>query len=385
MRERIVFVAGEVGGLGGMEHQSEQLIRRLLDDGVGVTVIARSCELPPHELLEFLRVRTPTRPFAVAYPTFIAVATVLVGRRRQGGLLHTTGAMALNRADVTTVHYCHRAARGRLTGTRAARAGAAYRFNAELAAVMSRAAEAWCYRPARLKLLCAVSEGVAGELEREFPGMRDAIRAIPNGVDTDRFRPDHTARCEVRAELGVADADHLALFVGGDWERKGLRAAVAALALAPDWQLAVAGNGQREPLLALAGNADTVSRLRFLGPVRDMPRIYAAADAFVLPTGYEAFPLVALEAAASGLPLLVTRVNGVDEMLEDGHNGWFITPDGEDIARRLNQLSADRELGVDMGAQARATATTYTWDAMAERYEAVYAELGLTLRHHSPV
>jgi len=114
-----------------------------------------------------------------------------------------------------------------------------------------------------------------------------------------------------------------------------------------------------------------------------MPRLYAAADAFVMPTSYEAFPLVALEAAASGLPLLVTRVNGVTEMLDEGRNGWFITADGDDIAARLNRLSADPALATAMGERARATAAAYTWDAMAERYESLYAELNL--RKHSAV
>lgn len=377
-----MFVAGEVGGMGGMEHQSEQLILRLLKNGHAVTVITRACELAPHERLEVVRVRTPSRPFALAYPAFVAVATILAARRPDG-LLHTTGAMALNRADVSTVHYCHRAARRRLTGTRAARAGVSYRLNARLADVMSRAAEAWCYRPARTRLLCAVSDGVASELAAEFPRMRTAVRAIPNGVDTERFSPDPAARSLMRAQLGLGEADRLALFVGGDWERKGLAAAVNALARATGWRLAVAGRGQPDPMLAWAREAGTADRLHFLGPVRDMPRLYAAADAFVMPTSYEAFPLVALEAAASGLPLLVTRVNGVTEMLDEGRNGWFITADGDDIAARLNRLSADPALATAMGERARATAAAYTWDAMAERYESLYAELNL--RKHSAV
>jgi UDP-glucose:(heptosyl)LPS alpha-1,3-glucosyltransferase len=379
MTERIVFVAGEVGGLGGMEHQSEQLVRGLLDEGIAVTVIARACELPPHELLEFLKVPAPSRPFALAYPAFIAIASIRAAARRRGGLLHTTGAIVAISADVSTVHYCHHAARKRLSGTRAARAGGAYRLNAILAAIMSRAAEAWCYRPRRARLLCAVSAGVAAELEREFPQMRGSVRAIPNGVDTDRFRPDAKAR----AEVGMAADEWLALFVGGDWERKGLAAAIGSLSAAPDWRLAVAGNGDREPMLALARQSGTAHRIQFLGPVRDMPRLYAAADAFVMPTSYEAFPLVALEAAASGLPLLVTPVNGIVEMLAEGRNGWFIKPDAADIASRLNQLSADQALAREIGAAARATAIDYTWQAMVEQYVSLYAELGL--RHYSAV
>jgi UDP-glucose:(heptosyl)LPS alpha-1,3-glucosyltransferase len=379
MTQEVVFVAGDVGGLGGMEHQSEQLIRRLLEAGSRVTVIARTCDLPQHERLEFVRVPTPRRPFAVAYPAFIAVASILAARRR-GGLLHTTGAIVATRADLSTVHYCHRAARRRLSGSRAARPNAAYRLNALLAGTMSRAAEAWCYRPERATLLCAVSGGMASELEREFPRMRGAIRSVPNGVDVDRFRPDPGARERIRAELGITQDEPVALFTGGDWERKGLSHAVEALDAAGDWRLLVAGPGDPRPVVTAARTAGTEQRLRFLGPVHDMPSLYAAADAFVLPTAYETFSLVSYEAAACGLPLLVTRVNGVEDLIEDGVNGWFIDPDRDDIARRLGELRAAPELAASMGAAARASALNHSWEAMAERYLSLYAELAL--RHN---
>jgi UDP-glucose:(heptosyl)LPS alpha-1,3-glucosyltransferase len=292
--------------------------------------------------------------------------------------LHTTGAVVINRVDVSTVHYCHRAAKARLTGSRAARSNRAYRLNAWLAGAMSRAAEAWCYRPARTRVLCAVSQGVATELGEQFPGMRGAIRAIPNGVDANRFAPDSAVRDRVRAEFGIQQQEAVALFAGGDWERKGLIHAVGALENAPQWRLLVAGPGDPTPVLAAARSVGTEPRVQFLGPVSDMPSLYAAADAFVLPTSYEAFPLVVLEAAASALPLLVTRVNGVEEALDDGRNGWFVDRRADDIARRLNELAADRPLATAMAAAARKAALAYSWGSMAEQYLSLYAELGLS-------
>jgi UDP-glucose:(heptosyl)LPS alpha-1,3-glucosyltransferase len=283
----------------------------------------------------------------------------------------------LLRADVCTVHYCHRAARTRIAaGSRASRATPLYRLNAAVAGALSRAGEAWCYRPARTGLLCAVSGGVATELRERFPVMHGAIRMVPNGVDANVFRPDAAVRREVRGELRLDDETSLALFVGGDWERKGLARAVDALAAAPGWQLAVAGAGDPAPLVARARAAGTESRLRFLGPVREIQRLYPAGDAFVLPTAYETFSLVTFEAAASGLPLLVTRVSGVEELLRDGDNGWFIAPDGADIARRLNLLRSDPVLAGRMADRARAAAAGYSWQAMADGYLAAYTELG---------
>jgi UDP-glucose:(heptosyl)LPS alpha-1,3-glucosyltransferase len=289
--------------------------------------------------------------------------------------LHTTGAIVANRADVSTVHYCHRAAVTQVNGSRASRSSPLYQVNSAVNGVLSLAGEAWCYRPARAGRLCAVSSGVATELRDRFPAMADAVRTVPNGVDSTVFRPDPAARRELAGEWGLGERESLAVFVGGDWERKGLGYAVDALALAPGWNLIVAGNGDPEPHLARARRAGSDPRLRFLGRVDDMPRVYAAADAFVFPTAYEAFPLVALEAAAAGLPLLVTRVNGVEDLLQDGVSGWFVDRNARDIAARLNELRADPELARQMGAAARASAGQFSWEAMAEGYLSLYDEL----------
>jgi len=372
----VVFVAHHVGGGGGMERQAERLVGGLLDAGVRVTVIARSCSLHPRAGLTFVRVRAPRRPAAIAFPAFLAIASVLAARRRGGALLHTTGALVGNHADVATVHYCHRAARPRVEGSRASRPGPVYRLNSAVDGVLARAAEQWCYRPRRTRLLCAVSQGVAAELRAGFPRAAGTVRTVPNGVDSGQFRPDPRARAEVRRELGLADDIPLALFVGGDWSRKGLRHVVDALGSAPAWHLAVAGEGNRQGLQTRARALGAEGRLHLLGLVHDMPRLYAAADAFVFPTAYEAFPLVALEAAASGLPLLVTRVNGVEDLLRDGVNGWFVAADAADIARRLTQLSDDPELAERLSAQASAAASAFSWEAMTDGYLRLYTELG---------
>jgi glycosyltransferase involved in cell wall biosynthesis len=238
---------------------------------------------------------------------------------------------------------------------------------------LSRGGESWCYRPGRTGVLCAVSGGLARELRTQFPHMASRVRTVANGVDTAEFGPDPVARQRVRAALGIGPAVPLAVFAGGDWERKGVRHAVRALAQAQAWHLAVAGEGDAEPLLAEARAEGTDARLHLLGPRRDMPAVYAASDAFVLPTAYETFSLVTYEAAASGLPLLVTRVSGVEDLLEDGHSGWFVTPDAGEIAGRLRALSADAEMAAAMGRAARAAAVRFSWEAMVAGYLEVYA------------
>jgi len=372
---RIVLVANDVGGLGGMERQLAQLILGLLTLGRHVTVIARTCELREHARLRFVKVRGPSRPFSIAYPVFFVIASLLA-RHHKGEILHATGAIIANQVDVSTVHYCHRAATTTgLVEPRSSRSSYAYHLNARVAEHLSRVGEQWCYRPERAALLCAVSAGLGSELRAAFPDMASRVRTVANGVDVSSFRPSSVSRSAIRGRLGLDDDTLVAVFVGGDWDRKGLTFAVGALSGAPEWHLVVAGDGDEDDLRQRAGDAGVSDRLHLLGSVDDTATVYAAADAFVLPTAYETFSLVTYEAAASELPLLVTRVSGVEDLLRDGSNGWFIERDTADIAARLTSLARNQDLMRSMGRRARQGAHSFSWSEMVAGYARAYEEL----------
>ena len=363
----VTIVANDIGPAGGMERQLTELITGLLAAGQRVTVIAWTCSLPPHPSLRWVRVPGRGRPFALGYPWFLLCASLLV-RFRGRGLIHSTGAIVLNRTAIDTVHYCHQAVTDSGSFSRASRPGRAYRLNAWLVRRLSRLAERWCYRPGRTAALVGVSEGLGRELRRHFPAMGERVQVIPNGVDTELFSP--------AAEADRGDGDRLrALFVGGDWDRKGLGAAIESLAGCPQAELTVVGEGDAAAYARLAERAGVGARVSFAGPTRDPVSWYRRADVFLLPTAYESFSLVSYEAAACGLPLLVTRVNGVEDLLEPGRNGWFIERDPEGIAARLRQLRSDPELLRSMGRAARAASLEYSWKRVVERYRQLYAEL----------
>src|SRR5947208_9461789 len=102
----VTVVAHDIGSVGGMERVLAELIAGLAKLGHRVTVISRTCVLPPADGLTFHRVRGPARPFLLAYPWFMLVGSLLLRRRRRG-IVHVTGAIVLNRVDVIAVHYCH--------------------------------------------------------------------------------------------------------------------------------------------------------------------------------------------------------------------------------------------------------------------------------------
>jgi glycosyltransferase involved in cell wall biosynthesis len=370
----VTLVAHDVGGTGGMESHLTQIIEGLIERGLTVSVVSRSLRLRKRPGLIWHRVRGPARPFVIAYPWFFVVGSWVAARRGRG-LLHTTGALVLNSADASTVHLCHRGFEAATQLRRTSRRGFLYRLNAAAATVLSRCAESFCYRPARTRHLVAVSSGVADELRRFYPSMGDRLSVIPNGVDRERFRPDPGNRAGVRQELGLRPDDLLLLFVGSEWSGKGLAHALEALGGSPGWHLAVLGEGDTDRYASYAAAVSAADRVHFLGRRTDPERHYAAADAFTLPSAYEAFPLVALEALSAGLPILASRVNGVTDVLVDGANGWFVNPDRADIAARLRELAADSQLRRRMGEESRRISERFEWRAAVDSHVELYASL----------
>lgn len=362
-----------------MEQQLAHLVEGILADGLTLTVIARSCAVRPRAGLRFVRVPGPNRPFVLAFLLFFVIASAQMVRH-PGQLRHASGAIVFNRVDISTVHYCHLGAAQRLKASRAKRNTPLYRANAAVAAWLSQLGERWCYRPARTGQLCAVSAGLATELGDCFPNMQDRLSVIPNGVDTELYRPDAQLRAETRSQLGVDCTAPVALFVGGDWERKGLWYAVHAVGLLPSWHLVVAGDGDQAKLLREAATLGCEGRVHALGPVSAMAPIYAAADALVLPTAYETFSLVTYEAAASGLPLVVTKASGIEDLVQPTINGWFVEREGEAIAGRLSELEASRARRDEMARAARTAVEAFSWEAVRRGYRILYADFGLVRR-----
>ena len=173
------------------------------------------------------------------------------------------------------------------------------------------------YRPQNTGAVIANSRMVKAEIVRHFAYPAERIHVVPNGVPAFAVPPD--TRAAVRRELGLDPFDYVALFVGTGWERKGLSFAIEAMNAAHlgGPKLLVAGRGDEKTM-------PSSSRVRFLGPRRDVPRLLAAADVFILPTIYDPFSNACLEALAAGLPVITTRANGFAEIIEPGADGEVI-------------------------------------------------------------
>jgi UDP-glucose:(heptosyl)LPS alpha-1,3-glucosyltransferase len=372
----VTIVAHDLGDVGGMERQMAELVLGLRRMGHRVTVIARTCNLPPDAGVEFHHVRAPGRPFAVAYPWFMLAGSLALRRWRRG-VVQATGAIVLNHVDIVAIHYCHQ-----VGPANPSRSTALFRGHVKLAAVLKRWGERLCFRVNQAAAFVCVSEGVAEEVREHFPRLAARVVTIHNGVDVDAFAPD-VRRAEVRAarsSLNIAEGRLVALFVGSEWERKGLEPAIRALALSPRWTLVVAGDGDQARYQALADSLGVGDAVRWLGVTSDVQLAYGQSDAFVLPSTYETFSLVTFEAAASGLPVLATAVSGVRELIKDGENGFLITRDPQLIAARLQQLAGDPALRARLGRAARESALDFGWQAMVTRHHDLYERLAAATR-----
>jgi UDP-glucose:(heptosyl)LPS alpha-1,3-glucosyltransferase len=202
----------------------------------------------------------------------------------------------------------------------------------------------------------------------------ERLVVIPNGVDLERFHPGRRSAEGVRLrEESGAGARPVWLLAGSGLRRKGLDVALRALARGGprEAELWVAGRDDPRPWRARAAELGVSARVRFLGERRDLETVYAAADALILPTRYDAFANVCLEAAAAGLPVVTSATNGAAPFLR---GGAVVVEDPEDelgFARALDAL-ADPARRAALGAAGREAALALSWDAHVEALRALY-------------
>jgi UDP-glucose:(heptosyl)LPS alpha-1,3-glucosyltransferase len=231
------------------------------------------------------------------------------------------------------------------------------------------------------RVFLAISQRVAADFQRYHGVPRDAIRLVYNGVDCEQFTPEHRSTCRspVRRWLGVADHEVLLLIVAHNFRLKGVPSLLRASARLArrGWpvRLAVVGGKRLYGAMRQAAAVGADGLVRFTGPLADPRPLYAAADVYVQPTFYDPCSLVALEALASGLPLVTSRYNGVSELMTDAAEGYVLhdPADVDELESRLESLMAE-ELRERMSQAARRLALRHTFDRNVDEILAVYAQ-----------
>jgi glycosyltransferase involved in cell wall biosynthesis len=204
----------------------------------------------------------------------------------------------------------------------------------------------------RAARVIAVSRDLAEQAENELGVDGDRLEVINVGFNGDLFRArDASERMKARRKLGFSDERFSLLFVGTLEPRKGLTTLFEALdRLSPSLaaELFIVGIGPSEhELKAICHRHRLRDHIHWLGVVTHdkLPDLYAAADAFVLPSHSEGTPTVLLETMAMGTPAIITRVGGVPDIVHHAENGLLFEPgDATTLARLIDELASDNQL-----------------------------------------
>jgi len=192
---------------------------------------------------------------------------------------------------------------------------------------------------------------------------------IGNGVDIQRWRPPTDEERErSRRELGLPEEAQVVLFVGHEYGRKGLPELVAAVAQLPDAYLVVVG-GTSDLIAAQRRSSaarDLGDRLRFTGALQDPRVAFAAADVLALPSAYESYGLVVLEALACGVPVVGTRTGCLPDVITEGRNGALVERTPASIVAGLTRVFESNRRATREAA--RASALEHSWARVAEDY-----------------
>jgi UDP-glucose:(heptosyl)LPS alpha-1,3-glucosyltransferase len=207
------------------------------------------------------------------------------------------------------------------------------------------------------------------------------ISVIRNGVDFNRFNPNIRLayRKKLRQSYDIDDSDVVILFVAMNFRRKGLvplMKAIGALSNTDMVRLLVVGKGKKGYFKRMASKLGIDRNVIFVGPTSRIEQYYGGADFFVLPTYYDPFANVCLEALACGLPVVTTRVNGASELIENGKNGFVVdNPDEfKDLSEAIKKLMNPR-LRNSMAENAFESVKHLTIEEHARRVCRVYEEI----------
>lgn len=228
-----------------------------------------------------------------------------------------------------------------------------------------------------------ISEAAAERFVRERIVPADLLRVVPNGVDTDLFRNlPATTRSELRAAHEVGEG-FVWLAVGRFETAKDypnmLRAFAAVRARRPDATLLLVGRGSLQAETeTLAQSLGLAGAVKFVGVRSDVPEFMHAADGYVMSSAWEGMPMVLLEAAAGGLPMVATDVGGNGEVVREGESGFLVPARDHDalgraMVRVMDLSPAARRA---MGERGREhVRSLYGLHRVVDRWEELYREV----------
>ena len=349
-----------------------------------VTVFSERCEIAEPGRIDWVRVPLPKGPLVLRYVAFQLLAPVLyaVWRLRGGkaAQVQTTQGQYTG-ADIAYAHFCHGAY---LAGPWKS---SPVRGVRRLARRLNHGFNAFFEKRAfhRASRVVVPSLGLARELSLQYPAVAERIVTIANPVDIARFAPQADFdRAGLRASVGLRpEAVVFGFMALGDFARKGLGLVIEALAGLPAEQrqraqVLVIGGQPREidEYRALAARHGVADAVVFVGLQKDVRPYLWASDVFAFPSLYEIFSLAILQAAAAGLPTIVSQgLYGAEEFVRDSENGWLVPRTAEGVRAAMAQAVAERGRLPAWAAAAQAAVKQYSREAFVAKWKQLYDAL----------
>ena len=245
----------------------------------------------------------------------------------------------------------------------------------------------------RTPIVLPVSGLVKDELLKIYDIPDSKIHVIHPGVSTDRFSrlEKNGCRFEIRQRYGLSQNDLVVLFVGMNFEIKRLDLVMEGVANLVQkgntylrLKILVVGKGNIRKYKSIANGLGIGNRVAFVGVTKEVEKYYFASDIFALPSRFDAFPLVTLEAMIAGLPVIISGKVGTKDIIENGASGFVLgdNPSALDVSKNLAVLTHE-EKRMKMGEIARRIALQHTWGKTADQVTQLYRQLGRVGSHKS--
>ena len=232
-----------------------------------------------------------------------------------------------------------------------------------------------------LSLCCdkmiAIGDEIA-QMYRDLGIPESKIEIIRAGVELSSFSQSQEEARRELGELGLQDKHRVAIIVARLFPEKNHHLLLNAFAQAaknqPDFRLLIAGEGtQSEAIRAQIENLNLTCQVKMLGVRRDVPRLLAASDVFVLSSDREGLPIAILEAMAAARPVIATAVGNVPDVVRDGETGRLVPPKNQAaLAEAIGDLLGDKTRSAALGRAARQVVRNYDVHFMIERYEKLF-------------
>ena len=240
--------------------------------------------------------------------------------------------------------------------------------------------------------ILAATQSEVNQLKNLYNADETRITVLPPGVNTDRFYP--IPMDEAKEVVGIPKEDRMVLFVGRIEPLKGIDTLIEAMAMlkikckkCPHY-LVIIGGENDNPEEQLSNEMERLKTLSHKLGIEDviifagkrgqdsLPYYYSAAEVVVMPSHYESFGMVALEAMACGTPMIASEVGGLRYLIKEGETGYFVPMQNPEIlAERMRTLLLNGKLRHEMGMKAAEYARDYDWSIIAREIIDVYKKM----------